>query len=270
MRQWRGPSTLNWIIQLLQSVLPGWMVFCRWTFVEICLATRPSQTRVKHSQSGQEYNDQTADSLAFKCGLVRGSRTKSLNNDIVLCGSKHHARFFIYKQLRMPMNICGKCNGSGCIVRRLGCVENWKPYTPKVERMEPERSDDTFQKGISFFSGCHFRVKHVKFQGWYYPISLAQFFEGDGCRGEGAQKQTQGGRSKGRFKRGWNQLKMDRWRSWNFLKESPRSWFSPWPQVQWKVKMNVWMALSDWAYTQNLLLKHPLLAKILPANPWID
>ena len=116
----------------------------------------------------------------------------------------------IYKPLRMPMNICGKCNGSGCIVHRLGCLENWKPYTPKVERMEPERSDDTFQKGISFFSGCHFRVKHVKFQGWYYPISLAQFFEGDGCRGEGAQKQTQGGRSKGRFKRGWNQLKMDR------------------------------------------------------------
>lgn len=108
------------------------------------------------------------------------------------------------------MNICGKCNGSGCIVHRLGCLENWKPYTPKVERMEPERSDDTFQKGISFFSGGHFRVKHVKFQGWYYPISLAQFFEGDGCRGEGAQKQTQGGRSKGRFKRGWNQLKMDR------------------------------------------------------------
>lgn len=101
---------------------------------------------------------------------------------------------------------------------RLHCPQAWlfrklEALHPKVERMEPERSDDTFQKGISFFSGCHFRVKHVKFQGWYYPISLAQFFEGDGCRGEGAQKQTQGGRSKGRFKRGWNQLKMDRWRS---------------------------------------------------------
>ena len=23
-------------------------------------------------------------------------------------------------------------------------------------------------------------------------------------------------------------------------------------------------------YTQNILLKHPLLAKIFPANPWID
>lgn len=105
-----------------------------------------------------------SDFYFWKCGFGKGSRTDCLNNlglldyDIVLSGSKHHARFFIYKQLRMPMNICGKCNGSGCTVHRLGCVENWKPYTPQ-SWTNGTWSDDTFQKGISFFSGGQLSLK---------------------------------------------------------------------------------------------------------------
>ena len=77
--------------------------FClaEWCFADERLWRFALQQNQAKPGSGQEYNDRTADSLAFKCGLVRGSRTKSLNNDIVLPGSKHHAR-------------CPYTNHSGC------------------------------------------------------------------------------------------------------------------------------------------------------------
>ena len=42
------------------------------------------------------------------------------------------------------------------------------------------------KKGSPFFRGANFLLRGV------LHICLAQFFGGDGCRGEGAQKQTQG------------------------------------------------------------------------------